>query len=425
VGRIGDRVVLGDEGDDVLALGFVVSELLERARHRLVDELHRPAAHELLGLDEGELGLDARRVAVHHQADRARRREDARLRVPVAVDLPERDRLVPRLLRRREQGLRHELGVDVVDGRAVLAHHAEHRVGVGLVAGERPRHLRDLGAGAVGPARHDRGDRPRPRTSLIGVVRQTPRHQEGAEVRVPEAELTERPRVLPDLVCRVVRLTDHDLLGGEHDLHGVLEADDVEVALVVQERHQVEAREVTGAVVEVHVLAARVGGVDPPARRAGVPLVDRRVVLHPGVGALPCRERDVPHQVARTRGLERLPGGDGLQLPVTVIQYGLHELVGHADRVVGVLVLDRIAVLAVQIHVEAGISERAGLALLDSLAPDEVADVWVIDVEDHHLGRATRLAARLDRAGRGVRAAHEADGSRGGSAAREPLLGRP
>ena len=68
--------------------------------------------------------------------------------------------------------------------------------------------------------------------------------------------------------------------------------------------------------------------------------------------------------------------------------------------------------------------ERTRLALLDRLAPDELLDVGVVGVEDHHLGGAAGLAARLDRAGRRVGAAHEAHRARRGAAALEVLLRR-
>src|SRR6185503_5393399 len=53
----------------------------------------------------------------------------------------------------------------------------------------------------------------------------------------------------------------------------------------------------------------------------------------------------------------------------------------------------------------------------------ELLDVRMVDVEDDHLRRAPGLAARLDRAGGGVGAAHEAHGP-GGMAALGELLGR-
>ena len=41
--------------------------------------------------------------------------------------------------------------------------------------------------------------------------------------------------------------------------------------------------------------------------------------------------------------------------------------------------------LGVEPHVEAGIAERRRLLLLARLAPDEVGDVRVVDVEHQHL----------------------------------------
>ena len=44
------------------------------------------------------------------------------------------------------------------------------------------------------------------------------------------------------------------------------------------------------------------------------------------------------------------------QLPFGVVDNGPHELVSDTHRVVGVLVLDREVVLAIEIHVEAGVA---------------------------------------------------------------------
>ena len=77
---------------------------------------------------------------------------------------------------------------------------------------------------------------------------------------------------------------------------------------------------------------------------------------------------------------------------------------------------------AVEVHVEAGVAQRPGLALLAGLAPDELLDVGVVDVEDDHLGGAAGLAARLDGAGRRVGAPHEADRARRRAAALQQLV---
>ena len=90
---------------------------------------------------------------------------------------------------------------------------------------------------------------------------------------------------------------------------------------------------------------------------------------------------------------------------------------------VGVLVGDRVVGAAgdVEAAVVAGVDQRPGLLLLVRLAVDEVLDVRVVDVEDHHLGRAAGLAAALDDAGEGVEALHEGDRAGGGAAAGQGL----
>ena len=146
-----------------------------------------PAADELLVLDERDVRLDAGGVAIHHEADGAGRREHGGLRVAVAVLLAELDALVPDVLGVLEQILGHVRAVDVLERRAVLAHDAQHRLAVLLVAGERPavvaRHARRL---RVGRAVHDGRDRRRVVAAGVAVVRQAARHQQRAEVRVAE-----------------------------------------------------------------------------------------------------------------------------------------------------------------------------------------------------------------------------------------------
>src|SRR5207253_1207575 len=68
--------------------------------------------------------------------------------------------------------------------------------------------------------------------------------------------------------------------------------------------------------------------------------------------------------------------------------------------------------------------EDARLLLLVRLAPDELLHVRMVDVEDDHLRCAPRLAARLDRPGGRVGAAHERHRPGGVAALRQLLLRR-
>ena len=246
-------------------------------------------------------------------------------------------------------------------------------------------------------------------------------HEQGADVGVSDAELAELAGRVTDRVGRVIGPAHEDFLGGEDHRHRSLEALDVEGVGVIEELEQVEAGQVASRVVQVHVLRARVRTIDAPGVVGGVPFVDGGVELHAGVGALPRGLGDLAHEVACRHGLDYRTVGDGTQVPGGVVYDGLHEVVGDANRVVGVLVLDRVAVLAVEIHVEPGVGQGPSLLLLTGLAPDELFDVGMVDVEDHHLGRTSSLATRLDGAGRGICSSHEADRSRRGATPLEQL----
>ena len=95
VGRAFDGAGGVDVADDGVDLGVGVAELEERRGDGVVDDLDHAAADELLVLDEGEVGLDAGGVAVHHEADGAGGSEDGDLGVAVAEALAVGEGSVP------------------------------------------------------------------------------------------------------------------------------------------------------------------------------------------------------------------------------------------------------------------------------------------------------------------------------------------
>src|SRR6202008_2089294 len=100
----------------------------------------------------------------------------------------------------------------------------------------------------------------------------------------------------------------------------------------------------------------------------------------------------------------------------------VHERVGDADGVVGVLVLDTHDVLAAEVHVEPGVAQDADLVLFARLGLDELLHVGVVGVEHDHLRGTAGRAPGLDRPGGGVGTAHEADRTAGGAAGAEQFL---
>ena len=110
-------------------------------------------------------------------------------------------------------------------------------LGVVLVGPERRGDARGL---QVRPAGHQRGDRGRRAATLVGVVGHAVGHEKRAEVRVAEAELAERAGVEADLLRRVARRPDDDLLREEHDVDRALVGLDVEGAVGAAELHEIQ-----------------------------------------------------------------------------------------------------------------------------------------------------------------------------------------
>ena len=266
------------------------------------------------------------------------------------------------------------------------------------------------------------GDRAGPRAAVVGVVRQPLAHQQRAEVRVAQPELAVGARVVADPLGRVAGRRDDDLLGREHHAHRVAEVVDREGPVLAEELHEVDRRQVAGRVVDVHVLAARVGAGDA-ARRSGW-----------CASAGWCPRTGRPGRRRPTRPRRSRAGGSAAGIsaavspPATVLvchgspaSTRAEEVVGEPHRVVGVLELDRAPGVAVQAEVVAHLAEGVGLGLLVRLGAHELQDVRVVGVEDHHLRGAAGAAAGLDRARAGVGPAHEADRPRGLAAVRQRL----
>ena len=93
--RLTQRAVTDGVGLDLGDLALAIAERAQRFGHGLVDDLEVAAAGELLELHQREVRLDAGRIAIHDEADRAGRRDHGRLRVAIAVLLAEFDGAVP------------------------------------------------------------------------------------------------------------------------------------------------------------------------------------------------------------------------------------------------------------------------------------------------------------------------------------------
>ncbi len=106
----------------------------------------------------------------------------------------------------------------------------------------------------------------RPPSESYGLAE---RHQQRPQVGVAEPELPEVLGVLGDLLGRVGGVPDDDLLGQEHDLDRVPERARRRSARRREELEQVQAGQIAGRVVEVHVLRAVAHDDAVAPRRSG------------------------------------------------------------------------------------------------------------------------------------------------------------
>ena len=156
----------------------------------------------------------------------------------------------------------------------------------------------------------------------------------------------------------------------------------------------------------------------------GVPAVDCGIELHAGIAAAPGGVGDFVEQIFGFEGVHRAAVSHRPGAEVGVAEDGVHEVVGYADGVVGVLEEDgRIGFGVGRGAVVSGGDQSVGLGFFFRLALDEVDDVGMVDVEDDHLGGAASLASGLDYSGEGVETFHEAERAAGDAAAAETFGG--
>ncbi len=264
----------------------------------------------------------------------------------------------------------------------MVTDHPQHRLAVLGEAGEGAQLAGDLGRCRVGDRGHQRADRAADVARGVGVVGATGGHQVAADVGEAEAQGAEFVGQLGDAPRRELGHHHRDLEHQRPQPDPVLERRDVELAIGVLERHQVEGRQVAGGIVEEHVLGAGIRRVDAAAGRTGVPFVDGGVVLEAGVGAAPGGVGDLIPQLAGRYALGDFAVGPGDQLPLAVLQHLLEEGVGHPDAVVGVLPGDGAVGLGIPIGVVLR-KRHLGVALAGEL--DDPLD---IALGDHHLAGA-------------------------------------
>ena len=297
----------------------------------------------------------------------------------------------------------------------MIAHDAKHVLAIRRVALERSVLSGKQRALRIRTTRQDRTQHAADRATFLTVVGNARLHEHRAEVGISKTRRAIAPREIRDFLRRKCCHQHADFKHDRPEFNRVLVAFDIKASrLRVVELDQVDRREIARGVVEEHVLRAGIARVDASAFWAGVPRVDRAVVLHARISATPRREVDLVPKFVRRNGLGHRAINATHEVPVTVAIKRIEEAVGDTHRVVRVLTTHRRVCLAVEVVVELEIellrelllivtkhlhafNERCHFDLFTDFPIHEMLDVWVIEIEANHLGCASRRATRLDR----------------------------
>ncbi|NRP51496.1 hypothetical protein XMM354_003294 [Aliiroseovarius sp. xm-m-354] len=266
-GCVADCAVAHGIADDLFDLSRPVAEFLQRGRHRLVDDLKIATTRKFLELHQRKVRLNPRGVAVHHQTDGARGRDDRGLRVAVAMRFAKFQRLVPAGFGNLDQpGLRaigviqrHRLDRKLlipirftIGGGAVVADDPQHVIGVLCIAREGPQFTRHLGRGGIGHTSHDRGERAAKGAALVAVIGIAHVHQQPADVRIAQTKRAEVIRPLRDFLGGELRHHHTDLQRHGPEAAGVHVVFNLKLA-ILEEGQQVHRGQVAGRIVEEHI----------------------------------------------------------------------------------------------------------------------------------------------------------------------------
>ena len=225
---------------------------------------------------------------------------------------------------------------------AVVPNDSEHLLPVGCVALEGTELFCQLCACRVRLAGHERADSCDVRARVVAVIWDAEPHEGGADIGVAESQRPVLVALARHLLAHKLGHQDADLEHDGHEARRVPESGDVKTAILLEELDDVEARQIAGGVIEKDVFTARITCVDSAVCGAGMPLVDRRVILDAGIGGMPGCETDFVPEVAR---LHRLPDAAVCafdEVPVSVLLDRLEEAVWYSYGVVCVLTADSI-----------------------------------------------------------------------------------
>ena len=217
--------------------------------------------------------------------------------------------------------------VDVLQAVSMFADHPQHGLAIHRIASKRSRHFGDFGTRQVRLAGHQGCHRRRIGAPSVGIVRQTACHKQRSEVCVAQPQRAKRLTIPCNRWRRVAGVVHENFLRRDQNVHDLPVRLSVKLPIRLEALQQVDLRKIAGRVIEEDELTAGIRSIDPTTIRAGVPVVNSRIELHPRITADVRRLSDHVQQVAGVITLTHSPRGEVARLPDTIVEHRVHESV--------------------------------------------------------------------------------------------------
>ena len=139
-------------------------------------------------------------------------------------------------------------------------------------------------------------------------------------------------RVFGNLRGWVGRVVYHNFLSRNEDTHSCLETLHIETGILSLEFHKIQGREVACGVVQEHVFRAGVGRMNGFRPLAGMPFLDRSIILQTRIPADVRAFCDAMQQIRSALLLKVFLSCHCLGPPFAIMDGSIHEFVTDTDR---------------------------------------------------------------------------------------------
>ncbi len=228
-----------DESENLLFFLLAIPQSIKSPRNGIVHDFENPTPHELLVLDQRDVGLHPRRITVHHKRDSPCGSQDRYLSVSKSMGLTLLDRLLPHLADGTQEFKGNICRIYLGNAPVVFSNHLKHWPPVRLKPIKAAHGRGDFSRGQIGLPGHKGWDSRCIVSSRIAIIGKAPCHQQSTEVGKSQPQGSVSMTVLGNRLCWIPCVVHNDFLGENHHLHSLAKSGHIELSLLVQKPQEI------------------------------------------------------------------------------------------------------------------------------------------------------------------------------------------